>query len=249
MNLTKVKSLEVAAFCGKGNVRALNEDKILIDGILVESETPVHELLANNQDHLIVLADGMGGHARGEIASEIATKAIGGSWQSRRESFEPIEASRLANRAVYDAMQRDTDLRGMGTTVVGVHVGSSGVAWFNLGDSRGYLFRNRKLVQFTIDHVPRGATSAGRRRTHGITQSIGGGVAPIDVWPAVGRFLPQGDDLILLCTDGLTDVVMDGSIDKTLKEANTIIEAVKQLLQQAENAGAPDNISLALLRF
>jgi PPM family protein phosphatase len=113
------------------------------------------------------------------MASQIAVQAIGELWINDRLNFEPIEAARVANREVYEVMAGDPALRGMGTTVVAAHVRAAKVAWFNVGDSRGYLLRDGELKQFTVDHVPMGGTGAGKGRSHSITQSIGGG---IDRW-------------------------------------------------------------------
>src|SRR5665213_2068874 len=185
MNLEN-ESSSVVAFCGRGIVREQNEENVAIDGEMIEHEEIYLRKFDPGVDHLVLVADGMGGYARGELASQITVEAIGDLWRSCRPDFEPIEASRVANRAVYEAMAGSPALKGMGATVVGAHVCSTKLTWFNLGDSRGYVFRDSTLRQFTIDHVPRGSTGKGRGRSHSITQSVGGGQNLIDVWPAAG---------------------------------------------------------------
>jgi serine/threonine protein phosphatase PrpC len=239
----------VIAFCGRGLVRARNEDSVAVDGERLEHERIMYLELKAAEDHLIVLADGMGGHVRGELASEVTIQTISDLWRSRRSDFEPIEATRAANRAVYHAMGDNPALRGMGATVVGAHISATRIAWFNLGDSRGYVFRNSKLAQFTTDHVPRGMTGAGRNRSHSITQSIGGGYRLVDVWPAVGVLDVREGDLFLFCTDGLTDAVSDDFINQLLVRSKSLPEAAKEIIRVAEANGAPDNISLVLLQI
>ena len=137
----------------------------------------------------------------------------------------------------------------MGATVVGAHINATKVAWFNLGDSRGYVFRENELSQFTTDHVPRGNAGTGRGRSHSITQSIGGGYRLMDVWPATGFLNARKGDLFLFCTDGLTDAVPDELIYQVLAHSKSSIEAARALVQVAEENGAPDNISLVLLQI
>jgi serine/threonine protein phosphatase PrpC len=242
------ESGSVVAFCGRGIVREQNEDNIAIDGEALEHEK-IHLLNFDlTVDHLVLVADGMGGHAKGELASQIAVQAIGSVWRSHRQYFAPIEATRAANRAVYEAMATNPVLRGMGATVVGAHICSRKIAWFNLGDSRGYVFRNNILKQFTTDHVPRGATGKGRARSHSITQSVGGGQSLIDVWPAAGVLDMRKHDVFLFCTDGLTDAVPDHSIGRLIEHSNSLLEGATQLIRLAEENGAPDNVSLVLIQ-
>jgi serine/threonine protein phosphatase PrpC len=146
-------------------------------------------------------------------------------------------------------MGNNPALRGMGAAVVGAHINAGKVAWFNVGDSRGYIFRDHKLTQFTTDHVPRGSTGLGRSRSHSITQSIGGGYSLIDVWPAAGLLDARKGDLFLFCTDGLTDAVPDEVISQLLVNSKSSLGVAKELLRVAEANGAPDNISLVLLQI
>jgi protein phosphatase len=249
MNLTNAPNKVVMAFCGRGLVRAENEDSVAVDGQSLEHERILSLELNASQDHLIVVADGMGGHVRGELASQLTVQTISELWMNHRPNFEPIEAARAANQAVYHAMETNPTLRGMGSTLVGAHFNATKITWFNLGDSRGYVFRNNKLAQFTTDHVPRGATGPGRSRSHSITQSIGGAYRLVDVWPAVGLLDARKGDIFLFCTDGLTDAVSDELISQLFIVSRSLPEVVKELLRVAEANGAPDNISLVLLQI
>ncbi|WP_339026761.1 protein phosphatase 2C domain-containing protein [Bradyrhizobium symbiodeficiens] len=242
------RSVTLAAFCGRGAVREQNEDNVSVDGDLISHEDLLVRNLEISADHLVLIADGMGGHARGELASQIALQVIGDAWATRRAAFEPIEAIRAANRAVYDAMADDSALKGMGATIVGIHTSGTKLVWFNLGDSRGYIFRERALRQLTVDHVPRGGTGAARTRTHSVTQSVGGGRTVIDVWPAVGTIDPLQGDLLLLCSDGLTDAVSDRAISQVFEQRRSVSEMVSRLVDLVDQNGSPDNVSLALIQ-
>ncbi len=249
MSPTVRSDSSVIAFCGRGLVRAHNEDNVAIDGEPLEHEKILHRELRGADDHLIVVADGMGGHVRGELASQVTVQTISDLWRRCRPHFEPIEATRAANRAVYHAMGNDPALRGMGATVVGAHINATKISWFNLGDSRGYVYRDNKLTQFTTDHVPRGTNSAAKNRNHTITQSIGGGYRLMDVWPAAGLLDVHKGDLFLFCTDGLTDAIPDELINQLLTHSKSLFDAVKEMLHVAEANGSPDNISLVLLQI
>jgi PPM family protein phosphatase len=249
MNEREHAQSEAVAFSGRGAVRPHNEDSVAIDGQRLGQESVVRFPLNEDVDHLIVVADGMGGHARGELASQIAVRSIGEVWINRRPNFEPVEAARVANRAVYEAMADDPALRGMGATVVAVHVRAAKVMWFNVGDSRGYLLRDGELKQFTVDHVPMGGTGAGKGRSHSITQSIGGGYSQMEIWPAAGLLEVRKSDVFLLCTDGLTDPVSDDLIKRLLLQSRTMTEAAASLIEAAEMNGSPDNVSLVLVRL
>src|SRR3954467_13813922 len=110
------------AFCGRGLVRAGNEDSIAVDGTPLEHEKMLRRELTGAEDHLIIVADGMGGHVKGELASQLTVQTISDFWKNSRPNFEPVEAARTANQAVYDAMRTNPSLRGMGATVVGAHI-------------------------------------------------------------------------------------------------------------------------------
>lgn len=234
-------------YSGRGLVRHKNEDAVAINGEPVSQEEVGRDFLDSRSDHLIVLADGMGGHVRGEFASQLTLTVLAAQWRRQGEAFEPLEATRAANGAVYDAMRENPELLGMGTTVVGLHIRQNTATWFNVGDSRLYLYRAGVLQQISVDHVPRGIT-AGGGRTHSITQSIGGSYRPLEIWPAMGTLELHRNDLLLACTDGLTDCVTDSQIAAACTELTPIENLVSQLVGTAEARGAPDNLSIVALR-
>jgi serine/threonine protein phosphatase PrpC len=221
---------------------------VAIDGWRLEEEA-VHTCVLANESHLAILADGMGGHALGEIASGLAVTTISETWAESPATFDVVAAVKKANRAIYDAMYAEGH-RGMGATVAGVQIEGQVAHWFNLGDSRVYLFRGGVLTQLSTDHVPPSDTSPRTsRRSHLITRSLGGGYTYQDVWPATGRQPLHAKDVLLLCSDGLTDVVGDHDIAGTLRDRRSPVTAVEVLVALAVSAGAPDNLSIILLQI
>ncbi len=232
--------LEVTAFTHQGRVRDSNEDSITVAGWVSDVamsglRRSRHEL---TEPVLCAVADGMGGHAAGEIASRYAIKRLAA------EPFAGSEASAVAgvlaaiNAELYQTMAADRSLRGMGTTVAGLLLSAARVLWFNVGDSRVYRYRDGSLQQLSTDHVPPGA------RSSIITQSLGGALAFTAIEPDIGA-----DDLAvpsrwLVCSDGLTDMLSDADITRCLEDDDE--EAARKLFEAAMVAGGVDNISLIL---
>jgi len=232
--------LEVTAFTHQGRVRDGNEDSITVAGWVSDVamsglRRSRHEL---TEPVLCAVADGMGGHAAGEIASRYAIKRLAA------EPFAGSEASAVAgvlaaiNAELYQTMAADRSFRGMGTTVAGLLLSAARVLWFNVGDSRVYRYRDGSLQQLSTDHVPPGA------RSSVITQSLGGALAFTAIEPDIGA-----DDLAvpsrwLVCSDGLTDMVGDADITRCLEGHDE--EAARKLFEAAMVAGGVDNISIIL---
>jgi PPM family protein phosphatase len=232
--------LEVTAFTHQGRVRDSNEDSITVAGWVSDVamsglRRSRHEL---TEPVLCAVADGMGGHAAGEIASRYAIKRLAA------EPFADSEASAVAgvlaaiNAELYQTMAADRSLRGMGTTVAGLLLSATRVLWFNVGDSRVYRHRDGSLQQVSTDHVPPGA------RSSIITQSLGGALAFTAIEPHI-----DGDELAvpsrwLVCSDGLTDMLSGADITRCLENYDE--EAARKLFEAAMVAGGVDNISLIL---
>jgi protein phosphatase len=235
----------LVAFCGRGHVRLENEDAVAIDGVRLPEEA-IQDRALEGVSHLAIVADGMGGHALGEIASGLAVTTISEAWTSSPPSFDIIAAVKKANQAIYDAMSGE-GRRGMGATIAGLQIEGAVANWFNLGDSRVYLYRAGVLTQLSIDHVPQSDTLPNRGgRSHLITRSLGGGYSFQDVWPATGRQGLEPGDLFLLCSDGLTDVLGDHEIAQAIRGHGSPENAVDALVNDVLSAGAPDNFSIVL---
>lgn len=222
---------------------------------------------------LYIVADGMGGHVAGEIASRVAVEAIEVFIQETASAdknrtwpfpFEPelsLEANRLkaafrlANRRIASAIADSQDLRGMATTASALLAGPQGACVAHVGDSRVYVLRDGTLRQLTHDHswveeqVRAGTMTPTAARQHPwrnvVTRALAGGEDPeVDVT----EVHPVGADRFLLCSDGLFSVVNDAKIAAILAVRDIPLERVSQRLVEAANAeGGPDNITALVL--
>jgi len=211
---------------------------------------------ANNEDswyadpegRLFLVADGMGGHAGGEVASALVARAVtssaaeAGGWEDPR-----AELRRLLERADADVQgQAAGPLRGMGSTAVVLFL-REGRAWIaHAGDSRAYRWRARRLVRLTIDHTPEVELGYGTLggRSGMLTRAIGIGAEPVC---DVDETDAQPGDLVLLCSDGLTDMVADAGIGALLGAAGSPEGAASALVDAANEAGGRDNVTVVVI--
>ncbi|MDX8404232.1 MAG: Stp1/IreP family PP2C-type Ser/Thr phosphatase [Mariprofundaceae bacterium] len=219
-----------------------------------------------------VLADGMGGHNAGEVASAMAIEFTSRYLQDRlpkiaeaqldedtgftSESILTREGITLANNSIFEASQQKPECAGMGTTVVAAVFYADRLTAAHVGDSRMYRMRGDLLTHVTEDHsliqeqVRRGLLTADDARNSAIknlvTRALG--VEP-DVEPDIVEDIVQAGDIYLMCSDGLTDVVPDEAVRLTLAQNNSDLrKAAAQLVQLANDAGGPDNISVILIK-
>jgi len=231
--------LEVTAVSHRGLVREANEDAVGIDGwVLTGQEAgPLSLVLAPRPEGVTVaVADGMGGHRGGAEASRHALAVLLAMGADLREALW------AAAEALRARSGEDPALRGMGTTVVGLRVLPDGNATvFNVGDSRAYRLVEGYLGQLSIDDRPAPATPENRGV---VTQSLGGDrVVALDPHLHEVRLVPG--DRLLLCSDGLHDMVPDDAIAECLRLP--ALEAAAALLTAALEAGGQDNVSLAVV--
>lgn len=221
---------------------------------------------------LYVVADGMGGHVAGEVASRVAVEAIQAFIQETAGAdknrtwpfpFEPAlslganrlkAAFKLANRRIASAIADSQDLRGMATTASALLAGTDGVCVAHVGDSRVYVLRD-SLQQLTHDHswveeqVRAGTMTPTAARQHPwrnvVTRALSGGEDPeVDVT----EIKPRGGERYLLCSDGLFSVVGDERIAGILADRSLALEDVcSRLVAAANGAGGPDNITALVL--
>lgn len=212
------------------------------------------------------LADGMGGHAAGEVASQMAVDRIAeeylaaGSDVLGAEELEAalVSATDAANQAIFERSQRELDKAGMGTTLTTLAFVARERAYriAHVGDSRAYRLRADTLQQLTTDHtwvqqqcqLGRLSPSVARRHPFSniVTRALGI-KGEIDVDVVRGRM--QSGDVFLLCSDGLSGVVEDSELAGILAEAGTADEAVGRLVAAANAAGGPDNITAVVVRI
>jgi PPM family protein phosphatase len=237
--------MKVAATSDVGRVRTNNEDHLLIDEPL----------------GLLVVADGMGGHAGGEVASAMAVTAVAAYVKHSLVRPEPANqtaallqaAIRTADEAIWTHAYTHHDLRGMGTTVVLALCQGEQVHIAHVGDSRAYLLHHGELRQLTEDHsvvarlIKRGRLTPRRGRTHPlrhqITRSLGSRQAVADLLCMTWR----AGDYLLLCSDGLTNMVEDHDIKELILQRDTDVRAACEALVTRANAdGGEDNITVIL---
>jgi protein phosphatase len=231
-------------------------------------------LVLNPEQRLYVVADGMGGHAAGEVASKVAVDAIaefveltGGNqeitWPFGLDDSISYEGNRLktavrhANTRVIEATRESAEYEGMATTVAAVLVDGDVANLAHVGDSRIYLFSNETIEQLTRDHswvneqIENGAISPEQARSHPlrnvVTRALGG--RPDLVVDIQSRRMATGD-MLLLCSDGLTTMVTDEDIARILREADgDVTKAATALVSEANERGGEDNITVVLLKF
>ncbi len=227
------------------------------------SATDVGQVRSNNQDRLLeanpvfAVADGMGGAAAGEVASATAIEALQ-AWFAAIDAPTPddlIRGAEKANRAVWDRAEANSEMRGMGTTLVALAlVEAEKVAIANVGDSRLYAMHQGELRQVTEDHnlvaelVAEGRLSAEEAEFHPrrniMTRALGvDPVVPVDL------FLEDAEagDRYLLCSDGLPREVKDDQIASILRRMSNPEEAAKELVDEANRKGGNDNITVVVV--
>ena len=229
-----------------GRRRTTNQDFVYI------SETPV-----GNLPNLFVVADGMGGHNAGDLASRYAVEQFLKSVKENPEE-NPVsimeEAAEAANWETYQKAGTDPALFGMGTTLVTASVCEHTLYVGNIGDSRLYLIGDG-IRQITRDHslveemVRMGEITADQARVHPdkniITRAIGvRGRARVDFFEEELR----REDIILMCSDGLTNMVTDEEIQGIVKESRDLEDAARKLVAQANESGGRDNIAVVLVK-
>jgi serine/threonine protein phosphatase PrpC len=226
--------VEVGFATDIGRVRERNEDSILVD------------------PPLYVVADGMGGHRGGQVASRVALETLESLATEGRGTLP--DHVRGANRAVWDRSVEDERLAGMGTTLTAARVDGSSVLIAHVGDSRAYLLREGELRQVTADHtlvarmVRSGEITEAEAEVHPhknvLTRAIGTD-EEVEVDEDTIELLDG--DRVLLCSDGLTGMVTEDQIQAILENSEQPQQAADRLVKAANRAGGIDNISVVVL--
>ncbi len=223
-----------------------------------------------DDDNLYVVADGMGGHASGEVASQMAVDTLReffrataadpeATWPYKMDKSRGYEENRLitsiklANLRIYEAAQRDPKLRGMGTTICGMLVVEEGVLLAHVGDSRVYRVRDGKMTQLTEDHSLLNDYIKMKRLTaeeienfphkNVIVRALGM-KEHVKVDTSLDK--PQPGDIYVICSDGLAGPASDEEILDVVLKYKDLKTASSKLIEQANNNGGPDNITVVL---
>lgn len=243
--------LTATAFTHEGAMRASNEDTIAVDGWITSEPMAAPLVLEHEVGAPLVclVADGMGGHAAGEVASRAVAEHL-----CRRAPEATDEASLRAllldaHDELFALMREQPAWREMGTTVAGLRVGPKGLMAFNVGDSRVYRIEDGRLVQLSTDDTPGPKLADGRTAaltSHMVTQSLGGIQELARITPHVLSEPLQPAACHLICSDGVTDLLDRRTMEALLVDDDAA--CVEALFAAAMAAGGRDNISLLLLR-
>jgi len=252
----KQRRCDVAAFSDKGRVRPINEDSYR---------------LAPEQN-LFVLSDGLGGAAKGEVASALAVDAVIASLREKsiapesiddgvgQNGFSPetkslVHAIKLANRKIHEEGTRDAGCRGMGATIVAARINGYRLSLVHVGDSRAYLLRSGRLEQLTADHslvaeqVRQGLMTpeqAAASELQSVLTRALGTEESVEVDADEIELFPR--DSLLLCSDGLTRMVPEPEIASILLEAPDVASAAESLVNRANEYGGLDNATVVVIR-
>ncbi|MDH2425661.1 serine/threonine-protein phosphatase [Sphaerisporangium sp. TRM90804] len=240
--------LVVTLMTHTGAVRDANEDAVTAAGLVVSRISmpePVTLTVSAARPVLVAVADGLGGHAGGEVAAGHAVTVLA----SEGASVDDLEGlARLVKEIdvqVTAMSDRSPRYAGMGTTVAGLLFGPEKTSWFNVGDSRVYRMEDRFLGRLSVDDSPGGGEpGAAAPVTHIVTQVVGGTGGGLEVH--------GGDDsrdgCWLVCSDGLSDLVSVAEMEETLNAEADDALAVKRMWALAMNASGRDNITIVLAR-
>ena len=239
--------MEVSSATSVGRIRPLNEDSYFV------SEPDQSGTV------LAIVADGMGGHNAGEVASGKAVgivqkDVLGKCGKNAKDVL--VKAVNDANREIYEMSVNARNLSGMGTTMTACVAEDHNVTAVQVGDSRLYLIRGEKITQITKDHslvemlLENGKITKEEARRHPqkniITRAVG---TDKTVEADIYEFRAEAGDIILLCSDGLVNMVEDEEILSVINLSETLNDAANKLVAEAETAGGTDNITVILIRF
>ena len=239
--------MEVSSATSVGRIRPLNEDSYFV------SEPDQSGTV------LAIVADGMGGHNAGEVASGKAVgivqkDVLGKCGKNAKDVL--VKAVNDANREIYEMSVNARNLSGMGTTMTACVAEEHNVTAVQVGDSRLYLIRGEKITQITKDHslvemlLENGKITKEEARRHPqkniITRAVG---TDKTVEADIYEFRAEAGAVILLCSDGLVNMVEDEEILSVINLSETLNDAANKLVAEAETAGGTDNIPVILIRF
>ncbi len=244
--------IEIKAQSHVGLVRAMNEDMILADNrFLRDTSYTIAYTLPPGKRAIFALADGMGGHNAGEVASEQVLVSLRDFYDGLPDGLSSdglIAAFARWNKEIHAGImemgRENPDCLGMGTTLVGFCIYGGRFYWFNCGDSRIYRLHEEKFCQLSTDHSYERLTGMSGY-SNLITNCIGGGAEDTFLDMNEMTSLVSSGDLFLLCSDGLTDLVPDSWIERFLKTD----ASASQLVRMACHSGGRDNVSVCLVKI
>ncbi|RPI53028.1 MAG: serine/threonine-protein phosphatase [Acidobacteria bacterium] len=269
--------IDVSGLSHPGKVRARNEDHFIVTRFGRYLETAVTSLppgevpeRAEETGYAMIVADGMGGHAGGELASRMAISGLlklvlaMPDWIFRMDETVAVDSAQRSKRRFRDLnalliehARQDPDVRGMGTTLTVARSMGRRLQVVHVGDSRAYLLRETRLQRLTRDHtyvqmlVDSGQLSEEDAATFGarhlLVNALGGFDEDVEV--DVNQLKLASGDRLLLCSDGLTDLVDDDTIRQVLVDCRESAEACRQLVDRALERGGRDNVTVVVASY
>jgi protein phosphatase len=268
--------VEVYAATDSGRVRYRNEDNYLLlqlstskfwtktKGLNSLDKKP--QIFEHDEDGVILaVSDGCGGAVSGEVSSELVVENIKkfltdevSNDNKKSELVENLyDAALFANRMIHHEIRENSEYGGMGATLTAAAITLESVDFIQIGDSRGYLIRNSKIYRITKDQslvnqlIDKGEISPEEAETHAlknvILQAMG---AQNEIYPVCNRLIPQKDDILLLCSDGLSNKLKDQDLLRiVLANSDELENACKTLVTEANLRGGEDNITVILARL
>ncbi|MBQ7838659.1 MAG: serine/threonine-protein phosphatase [Clostridia bacterium] len=253
-------NVESIAVTHEGRVRENNEDNYFVCGAY-KADTSLNRLKTEHSElrnnYIYAVCDGMGGEEHGEKASLIAVETLNEYWNG--QNFSIAEYVQNANGKICNEIEKNNGTR-MGTTLAVLYIEDKKACAYNIGDSRIYIFRNKKLTKLSRDHTqterlvrmniltPEAAEKHPER--HRLTQNLGIFPEEMIVKPFESdEFETQKNDVFLLCSDGITDMLSDDEITNIISERKTLKRIAELLLIKALDKGGYDNLTFVLLRI
>ncbi len=242
--------MKTVFYTDKGKVRQLNEDSV---GVFVNQ----------HGDHLAVVADGMGGHRAGDVASQLTTSMLKELWE-KTERFHTADEAEIwlsttidhINNEVFSYSQSHSECEGMGTTLVGAICTSLFATIVNIGDSRGYILNENGFHQLTEDHtlvnelVRSGEISKEDAEHHPrknvILRAIGTEAA---ISMDIKTIMFEDEDILLLCSDGLSNKVTEQEMKEILLNPLSLESKGEKLIHLANENGGEDNITVIIVEY
>ncbi|OIU72272.1 Stp1/IreP family PP2C-type Ser/Thr phosphatase [Rossellomorea aquimaris] len=242
--------MKTVFYTDKGKVRQHNEDSV--------------DVFKNSHgDYLAVVADGMGGHRAGDVASQLAITSLKDMWKNT-EKFETADQAENwlkttineVNKEVYSYSQSHSECEGMGTTLVGAICTSLFATIVNIGDSRGYILNENGFHQLTEDHtlvnelVRSGEISKEDAEHHPrknvILRAIG---TETSITMDIKTIMFEDDDVLLLCSDGLSNKVSEQEMKEILSNDDSLEKKGEKLVHLANDYGGEDNITVLIVEY
>jgi serine/threonine protein phosphatase PrpC len=259
-----------------GRVRASNEDHFVIMELartMYVHGTNIHQAKAqysHHRGHIFIVADGMGGHRAGEVASALTVMTIEGFLLNTLNRFTNLQAPEehvvmqefqsavfQADAKIFEEAARHPELLGMGTTLTMALAVEWQLFVAHAGDSRAYLFSKDRLQQLTQDHTlvaemvrdgKLSATEASHHPSRHVVTNVLGGAEP-GVRVEMHRLALEPDDLLVMCSDGLTEMVSDERIAAVIREEREPHKVCERLIAEANDNGGRDNVTVVVATF